>query len=134
MESQNKTTLPHELLCRIQNLFPDMCHLCKETYCVKLHDKPILTCAKCGQGCHSKCVLQLIGKTEEDLNEGNEFGAVIVNPFAALGLLYLCSPCQENLLPQKENVLIKIQIKRPHELQTNRKQVWKLLQMGIHGI
>ena len=83
------SALPHELLCRVQNLFPDECDLCKGKYCVRLRDKPIVSCVRCGQGCHNECILQLLGKTEEDLNDENDYGASILNPNAAVGLFYL---------------------------------------------
>ena len=101
MAEYNKAALPHELLCRVQNLFPDTCHLCQQIYCIKLHDKPIVKCMDCGQGCRNQCVLQLIGKTEDELNEDNQFGAAFLNPYPTLGLFYLCAPCQERILPQK---------------------------------
>ena len=56
--------LPHELVCRVQNLLPDTCHLCKQTYCIQVGEKPIMSCAKCGQGCHNPCILQALDKTE----------------------------------------------------------------------
>ena len=42
--------------------------ICKQSYCIKLPDKPILSCVKCGQGCHDSCVLQVLGKSVVELN------------------------------------------------------------------
>ena len=104
MANCNKTGLPHELVCRVQNLFPDTCGLCNESYCVKLNDKPIVSCARCGQGCHNKCVLQLLGKTEDDLTETNKFGETLLNPYAAIGLFYFCSHCKKEAIPEKQEL------------------------------
>ena len=52
-DEYKKDILPHEVLCRVQNLFPDECHLCNQEYCVALNDNPIIHCATCGQGCHN---------------------------------------------------------------------------------
>ena len=87
MNEFQAAALPHELVCRVQNLFPDQCHLCHQSYCIKLDDKPIVSCAQCGQGCHNQCVLQLLNITEADLNEGNEPGKKILNPYAAIECL-----------------------------------------------
>ena len=106
MEDYKAGALPHELLCRVQNLFPDVCDLCKKNYCVRLRDKPIVSCVRCGQGCHNECVLQLLGKTQEDLNEENQNGVAILNPNATVGLFYLCRPCQMEVIPQKEGLKI----------------------------
>lgn len=107
MNQYRADTLPHELVCTIQNLLPDSCHLCKQSFCVKLGEKPILSCVRCGQGCHNSCVLQLIGKTEEDLNQGNNFGADLANPYSSLGLFYLCHYCQEEAIPQRVGLKVK---------------------------
>ena len=107
MNEFQATALPHELLCRVENLLPDVCHLCNQSYCIKLSDKPIVSCVQCGQGCHNQCVLQLLNMTEDDLNEGNEFGKAILNPYAALGLVYMCGICQKEVLPQKDALKIK---------------------------
>ena len=94
-------------MCRVQNLLPDTCNLCKQNYCVKIGDKPILSCARCGQGCHNSCVLQLIGKTEDDLNESNNLGNGLVNPYATLGLFYVCAGCQGETIPNKDSLKIR---------------------------
>ena len=104
MNQYRHEILPRELLCRVQNLFPDTCHLCKQEYCVTLQDKPIVHCASCGQGCHNECVLQLLGISAEELNEENEHGTKLLNPHASIGLIYLCGECQNNVLPQKQKM------------------------------
>ena len=104
--------LPHELVCRIQNLLPDICHLCKKSYCVKLADRPIVSCVRCGQGCHNECLLTLLGITEEGLNEDNNYGLDIVNPNASVGLYYLCGYCSTDVIPQKDALKVKSKVKK----------------------
>ena len=112
MDQYRAEALPHELLCRIQNLFPDICHLCNTTYCVKLGDTPVVSCASCGQGCHNECVLQLLGISQEELSEENQYGAALLNPNAAVGFVYLCGYCQKLVLPQKDKLKQKTVVKR----------------------
>ena len=107
MNEYKSAALPHELVCRIQNLFPDTCDLCKQSYCVKLGEKPIISCVRCGQGCHNQCILQLIGKSDGELTESNQFGSDIVNPYATIGLFYICSPCQREVIPNKGDLKTK---------------------------
>ena len=112
MDQYKADVLPHELLCRVQNLFPDVCHLCKGGYCIKLKDKPIVSCAFCGQGCHNECVLQLLGITEADRNETNQFGAALLIPNAAVGLVYMCEYCRDDKIPKKEVLKTKSSTKK----------------------
>ena len=107
MSQYKADALPHELVCRIQNLLPDTCQLCKQSYCIKLHDKPILSCVKCGQGCHNSCVLQVLGKNIEDLESSNNFGEHLANPYSTLGLFYVCYFCQKEVIPQKEALKLR---------------------------
>ena len=107
------TALPNELLCRIQNLLPDKCHECKDTYCLKVTDKPIICCVKCGQGCHNKCILPRINKTEQDLiNLTKAEREALINPYGSIGLFYVCGHCQEQVIPQKNAGLMKHVSKR----------------------
>ena len=107
MDQYRADALPHELICRIQNLLPDECHICNNIYCVKLTDKPIASCVRCGQGCHNQCFLQALGKSQEELDESNNFGASILNPYATLGLHYVCGHCRDEVIPPKENLKVK---------------------------
>ena len=107
MNQYRADALPHELVCCLQNLFSDSCKLCNQTYCIKLGEKPILSCIKCGQGCHNSCVLQVIGITEADLDEDNNFGQHVANPFSTLGLFYVCHYCQNEIIPQKNTLRVR---------------------------
>ena len=107
MEKYKAEALPHELICRIQNLLPDTCQLCKAVYCVKRADNPIVSCVRCGQGCHNACFLQIMGKTDQELTEENNYGANIVNPYTSLGLYYICGHCRDEVVPQKDGLKVK---------------------------
>ena len=95
MNQYRADALPHEVVCRIQNLLPDTCHLCKQVYAIKLDEKPILSCAICGQGSHNTCILQLLNIPESELNERNNFGKDLVNPYSSIGLFYVCGERQK---------------------------------------
>ena len=107
MSQYRQDALPHEVVCRLQNLFPDNCSLCNSSYCVKLGEKPIISSVRCGQGCHNKCVLEILGKTEDELDESNNHGLSLLNPFSTLGLFYICAYCQEEVIPNKENLRVR---------------------------
>ena len=57
MQDYNKETCVTSLIFRLQNLMPDQCGLCKQRYCVKLADIPLLSCKICGQGSHDSCIM-----------------------------------------------------------------------------
>ena len=116
MKEYRSEALPHELVCRIQNLLPDNCGFCKQSYCITLGDKPILSCVKCGQGCHNSCVLQILGTEESDLNEGNKYGENIANPYSTLGLFYICHECQKDVIPQRDNLRLRNSGRRNSEV------------------
>lgn len=119
MDQYKVDILPRELFCRVQNLFPDVCHLCQQEYCVTLKDNPIIHCASCGQGCHDHCLLQLLGITPDDLSEENEHGIKLLNPHASIGLIYLCGPCQKEVIPQKEKIKTKATQRTSNRQATN---------------
>ena len=100
--------LSNKLFCRIQNLLPDICHICDTKYCIKINDKPVISCVHCGQGCHNGCILDRLGKKEDDLVGLTEIDReALVNPYASIGLFYICGHCQKNAIPQKEDGLMK---------------------------
>jgi len=118
MDKYLAKALPNELFCRIQNLLPDTCHLCKDIYCLKVDDKPVVSCVKCGQGCHNKCILDRINKTEDDLVALNPVEReALINPHSSIGLFYVCGPCQVSTIPQKKGLMKKISFARDLENQ-----------------
>jgi len=121
MDRYLATELPKKLFCRIQNILPDICHICNTQYCIKVSDMPVISCVKCGQGCHNECILKLVGKTEEDLVGLNQADReAIVNPHATIGLFYVCVPCQESTIPQKNEGLKKNTLKTTLAKSTKR--------------
>ena len=46
------------LICRIQNLLPDICQICEEPYCLQKDEVALLICEICVQGCHNVCILK----------------------------------------------------------------------------
>ena len=52
-------------------------------------------------------MLQLSGKTENDLDESNNYGLSLINPFSALGFFYLCGYCQGEVIPNKDNLKVR---------------------------
>ena len=65
-----KPTIVHNLICCIQNLFPETCPICLESYCVGKDELGLLSCSICGQACRTPCVLGLFGISEAE----NSFG------------------------------------------------------------
>ena len=53
--ASKKEYLVDMIILRIKNLFPDICQICEQEYCVKLEDLPLLSCESCGQGAHESC-------------------------------------------------------------------------------
>ena len=92
----NKPVLSHNIICRIQNLLPDKCHLCGEIYASKLDDKPFLACSLCGQEVHRCCIMDLVGITDDS-------SGLDINPYRIPGIHYLCHPCEEKLIPRDDS-------------------------------
>ncbi len=91
------------LICRVQNLFPDQCSFCREQYCIRLMDKPLLSCQNCGHGAHDPCVLDHL---QRQPGEHQSLTASLVwnriNPTNLPGLHYLCEACQKTTIPSEE--------------------------------
>ena len=104
---KNKEPLTHLIVCRIQNLLPDNCGICKERYSVKLLDTPLLECAICGQEVHRKCFMSLVkaAMPSED-NELQDLDATkfqaLFNPLQLPGIFYICKACQVTTIPDEE--------------------------------
>ena len=84
------------------------CNICKQIYCVKLEEVPLLECALCGQGCQDTCILDLFGvlPAEQD-NIGPEEAKTKINPVGLPGLHYRCRACENDIIPDKEAGLLK---------------------------
>ena len=97
-----KPTVVHNLICRIQNLFPDTCSLCDESYTVDVDDIPILECALCGQSAHTPCIRALLGLDTDTLITMDDVLKTI-NPFGIPGLHFFCQECGVSTVPSPES-------------------------------
>ena len=91
----------HELVCRLQNLLPDVCEFCDNLYSVSKDEHSLLSCAKCGQGAHTSCLLEKLGFTAADNLSADDVSALI-NPYSLTGLSYFCKLCKEDYIPSSE--------------------------------
>ena len=98
----NKTTVVHNLICRVQNLFPDTCTVCQEEYTIDKDDESILECAMCGQNAHTPCILKLLG-LDPTHNLTPEEARVKINPFGIPGLHFFCKECSDSTVPSLEH-------------------------------
>ena len=117
MQDYNKETCVSSLICRLQNLMPDQCELCKQRYCVKLADIPLLSCKICGQGSHDSCIMDHLKISDSDHDSLTPSKAwEQVNPSILRGVHYLCAACEENNIPAEEAGKLKKKLKStPHE-------------------
>ena len=92
-----KPAIIHNLLCRIQNLLPDICKVCGEEYCIDVDDSPLLPCTICGQDVHRSCIFKIMGESfaSENLMEK-------INIFGIPGIHYICGPCEETTIPDQD--------------------------------
>ena len=107
---KTKDTLAHLVICRIQNLLPDDCNICKARYKINRSDKPLLECSICGQGVHTACFVEIaramqINRTVSTVDEfkwdAENFKSVF-NPLKLPGLFYICEACQPNIIPSED--------------------------------
>ena len=99
--TSTKPTIIHNIICRIQNLFPDLCTLCNVKYTMTIEELPLLECALCGQGAHTPCLRQRL-----DLDDTQEATAEdiikMINPYNIPGMHYLCLECGESTIPSQD--------------------------------
>ena len=96
------------VICRIQNLLPDICNICHKEYCVKLSETSLLTCEICCQGSHNECILHKMNVSEEDIDAfGQQEATARLNPTGLPGVHYLCGACESSTIPDKEAGMLK---------------------------
>lgn len=106
--SHKKPQCVTTLVCRIQNLLPDMCNICETEFCIGLEETPLLNCEVCGQGAHDACVLDQLGIAPERRAEfGPEDAIARINPMKLKGWHYLCKVCEEGTIPVPDSGLLK---------------------------
>ena len=107
-ESYTKPAVVHNLICRIQNLFPDKCAICNTLYATQLGETPLLECASCGQGAHTDCITKCLGITTEELPTfTTEKAKEMMNPHNIPGVHYFCGECTENIVPSRDSGRLK---------------------------
>ena len=111
--STTKTRV-NNLMCRIQNFQSDHCAFCGQQYCVKLGDKPLLSCAIYGQWSYDACILSHLGIPPEDNTTDPEDVTNKLNSTRFTGFHYLCGECIEFSIPDKEVGLSKKNLSRPN--------------------
>ena len=106
------------LIMRVQNLFPDICQICKQKYCIKLEDEYFLSCGSCGQEVHKECYSKVLSDNGLLLNELPN-----MQIFNIPGFHYLCNRCEEdNIISRKhcpERMLLKEQLSQPINQELN---------------
>ena len=94
-ENLKKPEIIHLLICKIQNLLPDTCQICKEKYVSDIKDPSFLACELCDQEVHKACFMAKLGLTSDkgvDLHK-------LLNPYNLPGIHYFCSECENDVVP-----------------------------------
>ena len=97
-----KPTIINNLICRVQNLLPDCCSICNESYSIRNGDHPFLECVVCGQEVHKPCIVNILGEDTDAANIQQ-----LYHPFNLPGIHYICHPCEVSTLPHKDTGLKK---------------------------
>ena len=106
-EDQSQYTKPQlatNLITRIQNLLPDYCQICSSAYATDVNEKPLLTCAICGQGSHTNCITTQLGIDADVLDALTSDDVMnAINPNKFKGLHYLCYFCTKEHIPDPKS-------------------------------
>ena len=102
-EDMKKSAQVTRVIVRIQNLLPDSCQICKEDYCLKRDELPLLSCDICKQGCHNECIRKHLSVPDELAESfGPQEAISQINPTGMPGIYYLCGACSSENIPTKE--------------------------------
>ena len=94
-KDEKKKDCAHKLHYRIQNLMPEECGVCNETYVVKKSDPRLLSCSICGHEVHHKCYQSLLSKNNE--------GMSVVDAMKMVpGFHHLCPSCESDTIPDEK--------------------------------
>ena len=108
-----KATNVENVICRIQNLLPDVCNMCKGVYCTKNNQSMLLSCVICGQEIHHDCLIKLLPPNTEGenitkpCNLTKEQVKALINPCNIPGMIYVCQACTTTHVPNPETGLKK---------------------------
>lgn len=115
-----KATIIHNLVCRIENLLPDICSICDSEYTIAKDEVPLLGCAFCGQGIHSPCLLQLLEVSPGDQDSfGPEEVQRKINPCNLPGFFYICHCCEKEKVPSEDEGKKKSHSNRDENINEN---------------
>ena len=115
LDDYTKYGLICHTIYRIQNLLPDTCTMCKETYASDINDPHILACDICRQEIHHSC---LASKLDIQVDVSAEALAKSINPLNLPGWTYLCPACVEDSVPSEELYLKRAVWKKVQKLQS----------------
>ena len=101
-----KMDCAHKLHYRLQNLMPEECGVCNETYIVGKDDPSLLACSVCGQEVHHKCYKPL---AVLDNNGLTVMEALKMIP----GFHHLCPSCEDAIIPD-ERLIERRALQPPH--------------------
>ena len=106
MDKYKKDTIIVKLIDKIQTLFPDDCAMCKQSYRIHYKSKPFLSCTKCKQGVHARCLASKLGVAEIDLETmtADQIQAGI-NPTGLSHMDYHCEFCHNAENPSEDQGL-----------------------------
>ena len=104
----NKPDIVNLLICKIQNLLPDVCQICNKSYVSDISDPPFLACCLCGQEVHKQCFLTKLGLTNVESGTIDKF----INPLQLPGIHYFCAECEKDTIP------IPSSVRHPNPLNT----------------
>ena len=105
-----KDQLIESIILRVQSLFPEICQLWNESYCISLEDKSFIACSSCGQEIHRKCYIDKLKK----LGLYGENNNLIFDLLDIPGFHFLCGLCGGESMPK--NLFNKNPNKVPEQL------------------
>ena len=94
-----KPEIIHLLICKIQNVLPDTCQICNESYVSEINDPSFLACDLCGQEVHKQCFMRRLGISSIDGVDVYK----LINPFQLPGFHFLCGECEKDVIPVSSN-------------------------------
>ena len=103
-EAYVKPAVINSLICRIENLLPDHCPVCSDTYVISKDEMSLLNCSICGQAAHTQCLLDLLEIPQDKRDTlGPDDITKRINPHSVPGIIYICLECQKSTVPSEED-------------------------------
>lgn len=120
IENMKKPEMIECLIQKVKNLFPEVCRICNNEYCVKIEDEPFLACGSCEQEVHKECYSELFEEIAI-CNINNDQKVVTINNILSKipGLYVLCKNCEQSMISQTQ---IKQHCSTSLSLETKKKE------------